>query len=46
LDYDDYLKVEHWYLNIAIDKNLQISKSSQKRKTFLFEKAFLFYPKE
>ncbi len=21
LDYNDYLKVEHWYLNIAIDKN-------------------------
>ncbi len=22
LTYDDYLKVEHWYLNIAIDKNV------------------------
>ncbi len=33
LTYDDYLKVEHWYLNIAIDKNFAniLNKAREKR---------------
>ena len=44
LDYDDYLKVEHWYLNIAIDKNFanilnQAQKERQLVERLLFTEA-------
>ena len=36
LDYEDYLKVEHWYLNIAIDKNFaNILNQAQKERAFV-----------
>ena len=36
LDYDDYLKVEHWYLNIAIDKNFaNILNQARKERQFV-----------
>ena len=36
LDYNDYLKVEHWYLNIAIDKNFaNILNQAQKERPFV-----------
>jgi len=36
LDYDDYLKVEHWYLNIAIDKNFaNILNQARKERRFV-----------
>ena len=36
LDYDDYLKVEHWYLNIAIDKNFaNILNQAKKERRFV-----------
>jgi len=36
LDYDDYLKVEHWYLNIAIDKNFaNILNQARKERSFV-----------
>ena len=36
LDYNDYLKVEHWYLNIAIDKNFaNILNQAQKERAFV-----------
>ncbi len=33
IDYDDYLKVEHWYLNKAIDKNISniLNKANEER---------------
>ncbi len=33
LDYDDYLKVEHWYLNLTIDKNISniLNKANEER---------------
>ena len=43
IDYNDYLKVEHWYLNIAIDKNFAniLNKAKQERK---FVERLLFTP--
>ncbi len=36
LDYNDYLKVEHWYLNIAIDKNFaNILNKARQERTFV-----------
>ncbi len=36
LDYNDYLKVEHWYLNIAIDKNFaNILNQARKERSFV-----------
>ena len=36
LDYYDYLKVEHWYLNIAIDKNFaNILNQARKERNFV-----------
>ncbi|PIE86238.1 MAG: hypothetical protein CSA05_01625 [Bacteroidia bacterium] len=33
IDYDDYLKVEHWYLNLTIDKNISniLNKANEER---------------
>ena len=36
LDYNDYLKVEHWYLNVAIDKNFaNILNQAKKERKFV-----------
>ena len=36
LNYEDYLKIEHWYLNIAIDKNFaNILNKAKKQRNFV-----------
>lgn len=44
IDYDDYLKVEYWYINLAVDKNIShiINKAKQHRQ---FVESLLFSEK-
>ncbi len=42
ITYDDYLKVEHWYLNVAIDKNFaNILNKAQAERNFVERLLFL-----
>ncbi len=45
LDYNDYLKVENWYLTEAIDKNLaNILKIAEQERKFIAELLFIEDP--